>query len=185
MGGGLVAAALLEGEQRLDCAVLSAPMMGVQLGSAPAWLARLLAGLMAGVGLGGAYAAGPGDPLSGAFETNILTHDRDRWERTLALLTTAPQLQVGGVTWAWLAFALDLALRLQQGGALTVPVVAVAAGEERLVDNAATKGFVRRHPNARYLELKGAYHELLMETDAIRGRFWAEFDALAARVLRG
>lgn len=182
MGGGLTALAMIEGEARLAGAVLSAPMMGVQLGAAPAWLARALAGGFSRLGLGGAYAAGRGDPFGGTFETNILTHDRGRWDRTSALLTAAPQLQVGGVTWAWLAFALELSARLARSGSVAAPMSVVTAGEERLVDNAASRAFAER-AGARYVEIAGAFHELLMETDAVRTRFWTEFDALAARVL--
>jgi lysophospholipase len=56
--------------------------------------------------------------------------------------------------------------------------VVVAAGEERLVVNAAARLLVSRLPNARYLELAGAFHEILMETDPIRAAALAEFDAL-------
>lgn len=181
MGGGLVAASLLAGERRITGAVLSAPMMGVQLGFARPGFARLLCRLLAWCGLGGAYAIGRGDPLGGTFEKNILTHDRRRWERTLALLTAAPELQVAGVTWDWLAFALDLALRLEEDRPICAPVAIVTAGDERLVDNAATRAFAGRHPDVRCVEIEGAFHELLMETDAVRARFWSEFDALVAR----
>lgn len=183
MGGALVAAALLAGERRLSAAVLSAPMMGIQLGRVPAGLARGLAGVMTRLGLGGAYAAGPGEPAGGSFEGNILTHDRRRWDRTAELLAVHPELQLGGVTWSWLAFAMDLALRLQAAGPLGAPVTVVAAGGERLVDNAASKAFVARHDEARYVEIEGSSHEILMETDAVRARFWTEFDGVTDRVL--
>lgn len=182
MGGGLTAVAVAEGERRLAGAVLSAPMMGVLLGRAPVWLARALAAGFGAAGRGGAYAAGKGDPFGGAFETNILTHDRARWDRTHALLTAAPELQIGGVTWAWLGFALGLAARLAAAGPAAIPMAVATAGDERLVDNAASRAFAAR-AGARYVEIEGAFHELLMETDAVRARFWAEFDALAAKVL--
>jgi lysophospholipase len=180
MGGGLTALAVVEGEARLDGLVLSSPMMGVQLGAAPIWLARALAAGFSRLGGGGTYAAGRGDPFGGTYPTNILTHDRARFERTHALLTAAPQLQLGGVTWAWLDFALKLSRALAASGPVAVPMAVVAAGDERLVDNAASRAFAER-AGARYVEIDGAYHELLMETDAIRDRFWAEFDAVAGR----
>jgi lysophospholipase len=182
MGGALTALALVEGETRLDGAVLSAPMMGVQLGAAPMWLARALAGGFSRLGGGGSYAAGRGDPFGGTFATNILTHDQARFERTCALLTAAPELQLGGVTWAWLDFALKLSSRLAVSGPVSVPMAVVTAGDERLVDNAASRAFAER-AGARYVEIPGAFHELLMETDAVRARFWAEFDAVAERVV--
>ena len=182
MGGGLTALAAAEGETRLDGLVLSAPMMGVQLGAAPRWLARALAGGFSRLGGGGLYVARKGDPFGGVFTSNILTHDRARWDRTHALLTAAPQLQQGGVTWAWLDFALTLSRKLAGCGPVGVPMAVVTAGDERLVDNAASRAFAERS-GARYVEIEGAFHELLMETDAVRARFWTAFDAVAQRVL--
>jgi len=185
MGAGLVALALMQGEARFSGAVLSSPMMGVQLDGRSPRLVRRVAAVLRGVGAGGLYARKPGDPLGGRFEDNVLTHDRGRWERTRALLSIAPELHVGEPTWAWLEFALELSLRLATGPTqrLALPLTLVAAEQERLVDNAATRAFAERVGGARYVELEGAFHEILMETDAIRARFWAEFDALAEPIL--
>jgi lysophospholipase len=57
-----------------------------------------------------------------------------------------------------------------------------AAGDERLVDNAASQSVTARVPGSRYLVVPGAFHELMQETDAIQTVFWREFDALAERV---
>ena len=55
------------GEARFGAAVLSAPMMGVQLGDNPPLLARVVSGLAPWVGLGGGYADGPGEPLGASL----------------------------------------------------------------------------------------------------------------------
>ena len=34
----------------------------------------------------------------------------------------------------------------------------------------------------RYVEIPGAYHEILQETDDVQAVFWREFDALADQV---
>jgi lysophospholipase len=39
-----------------------------------------------------------------------------------------------------------------------------------------------RFPRGEYIEISGAYHEILQETDDLRAVFWREFDALAAVV---
>jgi len=58
----------------------------------------------------------------------------------------------------------------------------VGAGQEKLVDNAGQKLVAGRIPGCRYLEIPEAFHEILMETDAVRAVFWRAFDDLAARV---
>jgi lysophospholipase len=182
MGGGLTALALAEGENRFDAAALTAPMFGIQVGRL--WLVQIVVWWMLRFGRSATYAAGPGDPLGGSFEHNILTHDRGRWERTHALLLAYPELRLGGVSWGWLDFAVSASERLaaMKPGAVTIPLLIALAEDERLVDNAAARAFAAKVPGAVLTEIEGSYHEILMETDARRAVFWQAFDALAARV---
>jgi lysophospholipase len=63
-----------------------------------------------------------------------------------------------------------------------IPVTIVAAGADRIIDNAGTRLVASRFPKGRYVEAPGAFHEVLQETDEIRAVFWREFDALAGQV---
>ena len=182
MGGGLTALALARGEARFAAAVLSSPMLGLRFGAPPPWLVRTLATLFGTGPLAKAYVAGPGDPSGGDFEGNILTHDEARWHRSTALLAAHPSLRLGNITWGWLRFALGLSAELagRAPGPLSCPLSVVVAGEERLVDNAAARAFAAKVEGAHLYEIDGAFHEILMETDPLRARFWAVFDAAAA-----
>ena len=185
MGGCLTALALTEGESRFSGAVLSAPMLGLQLGKSSPAVIGLVAGVMTRLGQSQAYVRRPSESKA-AFEGNILSHDQDRWGRTPALLAAYPDLVLGDVTWGWLDFALSAGRRLADSPAvarLQLPVTIVEAGEERLVDNAATRAFAARLPHGRYVAIEGASHEILMETDEIRAKFWEEFDRLTAEVV--
>jgi len=186
MGGALSLAALARGEARFSAALLSAPMLGLKAGDRPAWQARLAAGLMRRLGRGGDYVLGGAtDPFAARFETHALTHDRARFDRALAHIQADRALGLGNVTWGWLSAAYRLTGQLSRPGALetiAVPVVILAAGEERLVSNAASQAMAARLPKGRYVEVPGAFHEIMMETDALRAPFWAEFDRLAASV---
>jgi lysophospholipase len=68
--------------------------------------------------------------------------------------------------------------------ATDLPLTVVAAGDDHLVLNAPARRYAERAPQGRYVEIAGAYHEVLMETDARRALVWAEFDALVARALQ-
>ena len=185
MGGGLTALKLAGGETRFAAAVLSAPMTGVLTGSQPTARVRLAARAMGWLGRGAGLPLPEQDPLRDVFTGNVLTHDEARFVRTGALIAAHPQLRLGGPTWSWLSFAFALGDALARPGAaerISVPVAVVAAGDERLVDNAATRALVARLPRGVYEEVEGAYHEVLMETDAVRAGFWRRFDALAAQV---
>src|SRR5690606_2077733 len=107
MGGCLTLLALAKGEaRRFSAAVLSAPMLGLQL-AVPVWVVALLARLAGMFGRSERFVFGGGErPEASAFEENILTHDAARFERNAALLETAPELGLGAPTWGWVDFAL-------------------------------------------------------------------------------
>jgi lysophospholipase len=188
MGGCLTLMAIARGEKRFDGAVLSAPMFGVLTRGQPYFVARGIAWLMTRIGRGGDYVLGGAyDPFVGRLETDGLTHDQARYERTRAQMLANRDLALGNVTWGWLDSALSAVEWLQRAGAVDkveVPVTVVAAGDDRLVDNAVSKAVTARLPHGRYVEVPGALHEILMETDALRAPFWREFDALAASISR-
>ena len=184
MGGGLTLLAMAEGERRFDAAILSAPMLGLRLGGRPVALVRAAAALMSFVGRG-AEATPPVVPRlrDGDRREEVLTHDPERWAKAQALLDAHPDLRVAEPTWGWLQFALTLTDRLKAMRTLetvTAPVTIVAAERDRLVANAPQRAAAARLPNGRYVEVEGAFHELLIETDARRAVFWRAFEALAA-----
>jgi lysophospholipase len=183
MGGCLTALALAKGERRFSAACLSAPMFGIFTRPLRPGLARALASLHRAVGLGGGLVAGAKlDAPPVPFEQNVLTHDPARYARNEGLTVAHPGLALGPPTWGWLDFAFAATHELETGlGALRVgvPMTVVAAGEDRLVNNFATQLVTARFPRGKYVEVEGAYHEILQETDDLRAVFWREFDALA------
>ena len=184
MGGCLTLLALALGERRFAGAILSAPMLGLQTGGVPVFLAALLARGLTAVGRGSDLASrAPAAPET--FDNNVLTHDAARYQRNVDQVAEHPKLAVGPPTWGWLDFAFQATGVLQRGPGtpqISLPLTVVAAGEERLVDNASLERVTARVPGSRFLTFPGAYHEILQETDPIQAQFWAEFDALAARV---
>ena len=185
MGGCLTTLALAGGETRIDGAIFSSPMLGLQ--AQRSWLARALTAAMAHLGAARLYAlGGPSDPFADSFEKDRLTHDRARYDRTRAMILANRDLALGAVTWCWAASAFDALDRLRQtpspGAAIAMPFTILGAGQDSLIDNARQKQVADAIPGCRYRVVPDAFHELLMETDDIRSIFWSEFDALVARV---
>ena len=54
------------------------------------------------------------------------------------------------------------------------------AGQERLVDNAASRRVARLLPQCRVSVYPDARHEILMERDDIRSAFWRDTDDFLA-----
>jgi len=183
MGGCLTMLALAHGEKRFAAAILTAPMLGLNTGARGKGAARLLAAVMSRLRPGAYVLGDPGQPFGKGFETNVLTHDRRRYERNVAQLRANEELALGSPTWGWLAFAFAAVawLRAAPGiGKIDIPVVALGAAQEKLVDNKDQQAVIARVPRGRWLEVPGSYHEILQETDDIRAIFWREFDALVS-----
>jgi lysophospholipase len=186
MGGCLTLLALALGQPGFSAAALSAPMLGLLTGGIPRPVGKALAGLLSGVGqAGGSVQGRQTSPIAVPFEANVLTHDVDRYNRNQDQVITCPDLALGGPTWGWLDFAFKAIAVLEIGPGvpkLDIPVTVVAAGADKLVDIAGQRRVTARLPKGRFVEVPGAYHEILQERDDIRAVFWREFDALANSV---
>jgi lysophospholipase len=186
MGGCLTLMAAARGEARFDGMILSAPMFGLRTAGQPYGLVRAITWLATRLGRGEDYLFGVAkDPFVARFETDCLTHDRARYDRTHAQILADRDLALGNITWGWLQSAFEAMQWLADAdevAKVSTPTTVVAAGRDMLVDNARLAMVTARLPHGRYVEIAGAYHEILMETDALRAGFWREFDALVAAI---
>jgi len=186
MGGCLTLLAMAQGEHRFAGAIFSAPMLGVQTGGRSPAAARVLVQVAKLFGRSKRYVLNdPGKPFDDAFDTNVLTHDRRRYERACAQLAAEPKLALGAPTWGWLDFAFKATAELARPERLshiTVPVIILSAEADKLVDNAAQQRVARHLPQGKFINVPGAFHEILMETDQMRNFFTKAFDSLTGRV---
>ncbi|HWD26533.1 MAG TPA: alpha/beta hydrolase [Rhizomicrobium sp.] len=185
MGGHILLRTLHDKPGSFSGAVLSAPMMGVSTRGQPAWVATLATAVMTAIGRQDDFVLGMEgrDPLKLQFSDNLVTSDRTRWERTQAVVTKHPELRLAGPTWAWLkAAAASMALEMRSGyaEAIETPVLILGAGKDRICLTPAARDFAHRMPHGKFIEFEDAEHEILMENDTIRTRFWKEFDDFAA-----
>jgi lysophospholipase len=165
---------------RIERMVLTSPLIGLA-GRAPAFHARLTGFLMY-FGLGEAYVPGGGNTVAQTepFEGNLLTSDRVRYERALAVVNADPSLAIGGATIGWLNAAMRASLRVNESDfveAYPVPTLMLLAGAEKIVSNQAAENLSQRLKTAAHLRVPGSRHEILMERDEIRDQFWIAFDA--------
>lgn len=137
------------------------------------------AGLM---GLAMAYVKGGSDEPEEMqeFESNVLTSDFVRWSRNKAVLDQAPELALGSPTVGWLRSALRSCALLQRPDYpkyVAVPMLMFAAGADQVVSPRAIEDFAVDLKIGGLIAMPGSRHEILQESDAIRQRFWAAFDA--------
>jgi lysophospholipase len=179
MGGAIALAAIAQDLVKVEAAAFCAPMWGLK---SKFFGMSYLVWAMRATGRSGDYAIQPGPPEK--FETNIVTHDKRRWELQRDLVDAAPDLEVGPVTWGWLGASLDILATFTRPKALakvTIPVFVASAGQEQLVDNASHAEICRRLKDCEHITVEGAMHEVLMETDDRRAEFWSGFQRLLKR----
>ena len=179
MGGAIALAAISQGLVKVDAAAFCAPMWGLKSGF---FGMRYLVWAMRATGRSGNYAYQPGPAET--FETNIVTHDKARWQMHRSLIDARPDLELGPVTWGWLGASLEILTtftRPQTLEKVAIPVFVASAEEEKLVDNTAHARICARLPDCDHVMIEGAMHEILMETDARRQEFWEGFQRLLRR----
>jgi lysophospholipase len=181
MGGCVLLHALRRRPLWFERAVLSAPMLGLP-GRAAGPAAEAFATISVALGFGFAVVPGANryDVLKAGFEGNPLTGDARRFARLVALYKAAPQLFIAAPTLGWVRAAYRAMAALEDPravGDVTLPVLIVAAGADKVVAKAPIAAIARRLRTGHLITLDGARHELLMERDPVRAAFFAAFDA--------
>jgi len=181
MGAHILLRRLHAKHSEFTAAVMTAPLIRVQTRGYPAWLARAVSFIAFQCGNGNKWVFGmeKRDPLHMEFEDNLVTSDRARFARLKALVGEDPDIRLAGPTWGWLEAAYHSMAEVNAPGyaeTITTPVMIVGAGRDRIVVTAAEEEFARRMPNATFMEIHEAEHEILMENDIVRARFWKAFD---------
>ncbi len=182
--GGTIA--LLSAERlrtQIDRMVLTAPLLALPYGT-PRMLARVT-GFLMHFGLGEAFAPGAGATAmqTHPFQSNLLTSDQARYQRSLAIVDADPTIGVGGATIGWVNAAMRACTRIGEldfAETVPMPVLIVIGGADKVVSNLAAEEFSRRVKTAAHLMIPGARHEILMEADKYRDQFWVAFDAFVA-----
>lgn len=174
MGGCIGLRALHDGLP-VRAAVFSAPMWGIRMPALLRPVAWALACLMPLIGRGDRYAPGMNATsyvASAAFAGNVLTRDPAMWAFMQRQLAAHPDLAIGGPTVQWLREALVETRALMRTAAPAMPCLTMVGAAERVVDIPAIRARMARWPGGRLDLVDGTEHELMMESPAIRARFY-------------
>jgi lysophospholipase len=181
MGGAILLRAAHQGRRWFDRIVTTAPMIALA-GRPQSRAARITAGAIRLLGMGGSYVPGGGATAINSlpFAANVLTSDPVRYARANAVIEAMPALGLGAPTVAWL----DAAYRQMAAFAdpawarqVRLPILIAAAGRDEVVSTPAIEQFSTRLRAGAHVIVAGARHEILMERDYYRAQFWAAFDA--------
>lgn len=185
MGGNILMRHAVMPGSWFDRLIVTAPLISVdeRYLKYPAGLVRTYAETCSAIGLSSLYVLG-GRPepmdVRQEFAGNPLTSDHERWARNRAIVQAAPHLGLGSPTIGWLRACLRSCARISEPGyplAVQVPMLMFAAGNDAIVSTRAIEEFGVRLKVGTHLLIPHARHEILMETESVRQRFWAAFDA--------
>jgi lysophospholipase len=181
MGGAILLDAAHKRELYFDRMVLTAPMIDL-FGLRRPKATRLLAETLDIAGFGAAFIPGGGatSVTTKPFDGNILTSDRRRYIRNAEIIARAPELGLGDPTIGWVNAAFRLMRRFADPEfprRTLTPTLVIASGADVVVDTLAIERFSTRLKAGALLVVPQARHEIMMERDWLRARFWAAFDA--------
>ncbi|PIJ50793.1 lysophospholipase [Erwinia sp. OLTSP20] len=178
MGGAITTLLMMRRPDAFDAAALVAPMFGIFL-PLPRWLALpILAWAEKHPVLSQTYALGTGRWRPQPFGPNDLTHSLERYRRNLRFYADEPQLRVGGPTHHWVREGIQAGEDiLRHVSSLKTPLLLLQAEDEKVVDNQAQNKFCHMLNKAGNpcvgnapLIIRGAYHEILFESDGMRAQ---------------
>lgn len=179
MGGHLGLRFLHDHPGMFEKAALSAPMIDIELGMFGR-VSRMLVKSMMPLRRAEEYALFQGDfsEKTRAREVDLLSSDPERLEVEILNYRENPMLELGGVTYGWLAAAFRSIATLEAPGypeAIETPVLMMTAGADKVVSQAAQTTFAQRMPHCQQKIIAGSRHEILMERDDLRNQFWKAF----------
>ena len=131
------------------------------------------------------FGTGPFVIYAREFHSNFVTHDARRYRFTEDWFAADPRLTLGGPTVGWARQAvrsMTAVLAPDYIERIELPVLLLSAGQDRLVDARDHPALVARLRRGECLNLADARHEIMMELDPIRARFWEAFDRLAKAI---
>ncbi|MTH47604.1 lysophospholipase L2 [Intestinirhabdus alba] len=176
MGGAIATLFLQRHPGQCDAAALCAPMFGIVIRLPSVMVRHILDWAEEYPRIREGYAIGTGRWRALPFGINLLTHSRQRYRRNLRFYADEPQLRVGGPTLHWVREGLQAGSQVLAGaGGDATPTLIIQAEEERVVDNRMHDRYCEIRAAAGHpvegrvpLVIKGAYHEILFEKDAMR-----------------
>lgn len=181
MGAHMLLRLLVERQPRIQAAVLVAPMIEVNSGLIPAWLARVIAGaaVMTGFGRRPLWGAPLAQAPIGSKRQRVLTSCPERYEDEAYWWQQEPEHVSSAPTFGWLraAYRSSRTFSNQALRGVRVPILLVATERDALVSPRAIRRVAGLLPGALLAMFNDSAHEILRERDAIREAAMERIDA--------
>ncbi len=169
MGGAIALRFQRKYPEYLEALVLSSPMLGINCLPLTQNFTRTLSRRAVLDGRGADYIIGGHPYRQMRFDRNVLTSSPVRFDINHELCRRDPAFSLGSPTNSWLYESLSACAAIAaEAESITLPVLLLQSGSDRVVTAPAQRRFSLRAPACRLHTFIGARHELLMEKDSLR-----------------
>ena len=177
MGGAIGVRYLEEFPLTFDAAILSAPMLGMNTGKYPKWLAKVTADFFCAIGKGTKYAAGQsGFSDKPSFETSSCV-SRERYMYIYNMRLRNINYQTYGGTYAWVKAGFKVIRKLRKRkniNSIKIPLIIFEAEKDDMVDNCGIEKFAKKVKTAQLVRMKDSKHEIFNAGEAVRDGYYRQ-----------
>lgn len=171
MGGNILTIFSASHPDKFDKIILSSPMIDINTGNYPEWIAYTVTSLYSMLGLGQEYVWGLGPRRSNVWSMGSHTHSTIRKKKRLYQEERFPRHWIGGPTMKWLKASLDATSSMKKlAPQMATQSLLFQAGRDQVVLSAGQDIVCQRAPACEKIVFPNAYHEIYMEADDIRER---------------
>lgn len=184
MGGGIATRFLEIYPDIFDFAILSSPMIGINMGAVPQWAAKFLSGSANLFGAGDGYIFGhyDWDAVEAFSDPGCPATSYPRYKYFFDMRTENEYHQTYGATWSWLNAAIkatEKMVKQSEAEKVKIPVLLFQAEFDSLVRNDKQLEFASKAERVHVVMCPDSHHEIFNSPDAIANAYWVTvFDFL-------
>lgn len=184
MGGGIATRFLEIYPDVFDFAILSSPMIGINMGAVPEWAAKFLSGSANLFGAGDDYIFGhyDWDAIESFADPGCPATSYPRYKYFFDMRKENEYHQTYGATWSWLNAALkatEKMVKQNEAEKVKIPVLLLQAEIDSLVRNDKQLEFASKAERVHVVMCPDSHHEIFNSPDVVANAYWVTvFDFL-------
>lgn len=171
MGGAIGAKFLEDYPDYFNGAVLSAPMLEVNTGNIPKFLAKIIVEFQIACGNGGKYVLGK-EPYTSEYDSSkIGTSSLERYKYYHDIVANDEKLQRGGASYNWTNEAFkttEEVIKEKNASKVQIPILLFQAGQDTMVKPEGENTFAKGAKNCKIEKIDNSRHEIYLEKDEIQ-----------------
>ncbi|WP_099716567.1 MULTISPECIES: alpha/beta hydrolase [unclassified Clostridium] len=171
MGGAIGVKFLEDYPNYFNAAILNAPMLEVNTGNIPEFIAKLIVNIEVALGNGGKYVLGKKPYTTEYNKDEIGTTSINRYEYIHNIVANNEELQRGGASYNWTKEAFrttEDVVKEENASKVEIPVLLFQAGQDTYVKSEGQNKFAKGAKNCKIEKMDDSRHEIYLERDEIQ-----------------